>query len=352
MNRQPVLVGKTIRVRPLLESDFDELLAAASDPLIWEQHPDRERYGRERFSVYFRSGIESGGALAVLDIKSGKIIGSSRFTDFDPAKSLVAVGFTFLTRDNWGGSRNLELKTLMLDHAFQFVETVVFVVGEKNFRSRRALEKIGAVSVTDFQSTKPHEVVFKIMQSDWARQEFRREFAHPLEFKRVTEADVEILAEFGRETYHDTFAEHNTPEDMAAYLGEAFAREKQLREIQDPNRIIEIAWIDGEPAGYFQLVHGNPDLSVKGPRPIEIMRLYAGKKWHGRGVGAALMERALELGRQNGFETAWLGVWEKNFRALAFYAKQGFVRVGEHGFQLGSDLQTDFILARTTARPN
>jgi N-acetyltransferase len=143
-NLQPTLTGEVIELRPLRPDDFHALFQAASDPLIWEQHPERDRYKREVFQTYFDSGIESKGAFAVIDRRSGKIIGSSRYCNLKPKASEVEVGYTFLERAYWGGEYNREMKSLMLDHAFRFVERIVFVVGENNLRSRKALEKIGA----------------------------------------------------------------------------------------------------------------------------------------------------------------------------------------------------------------
>jgi N-acetyltransferase len=141
---QPALTGDLIELRPLRPDDFDALFSAASDPLIWEQHPESDRYQREVFQKYFDGALESKGAFAIIDRQSGRIIGSSRYCNLDPTKSEVEVGWTFLERKFWGGSYNRELKKLMLDHAFQFVDRVLFVVGEKNLRSQKALEKIGA----------------------------------------------------------------------------------------------------------------------------------------------------------------------------------------------------------------
>jgi N-acetyltransferase len=141
---QPTLRGKLIELRPLKPEDFDALFRAASDPLIWEQHPENTRYKKEVFQTYFDGGIESGGAFVVIDRKTGKIIGSSRYCDLKAEESQVEVGYTFLERAYWGGEYNREMKRLMLDHAFQFVERVVFVVGGTNWRSQKALEKIGA----------------------------------------------------------------------------------------------------------------------------------------------------------------------------------------------------------------
>lgn len=141
---QPTLTGKLIEVRPLMPDDWEALLAAASDPLIWQQHPESDRYTRPVFQKFFQGALDSKGAFVVIERKSGRIIGSSRYCNLKPGESEVEIGFTFLERAFWGGVYNGELKSLMLEHAFKFVERVVFVVGENNLRSQKALEKIGA----------------------------------------------------------------------------------------------------------------------------------------------------------------------------------------------------------------
>ena len=141
---QPILKGKLIELRPLRPQDFDALFSAASDPKVWEQHPESDRYHRDVFQKYFDGALESKGAFAIIERKSGRIIGSSRYCNLDLRNREVEVGWTFLERQFWGGSYNRELKKLMLDHAFQFFDRVLFVVGEKNLRSQKALEKIGA----------------------------------------------------------------------------------------------------------------------------------------------------------------------------------------------------------------
>jgi RimJ/RimL family protein N-acetyltransferase len=138
------LIGDLLELRPLRAEHFNELFVAASDPLIWEQHPESDRHKPEIFQRYFDSAIESRGAFAIIERKSGRIIGSSRYCNLDLAQGEVEIGWTFLERAYWGGLYNRELKKLMLDHAFQFVPRVLFVVGEKNLRSQKALEKIGA----------------------------------------------------------------------------------------------------------------------------------------------------------------------------------------------------------------
>jgi len=141
---QPTLKGDLIELRPLRPQDFEALFFAASDPKIWEQHPESDRYQRKVFQKFFDGALESRGAFAIIQRKSGRIIGSSRYCNLDSTNRDVEVGWTFLEREFWGGTYNGELKQLMLDHAFRFVDRVVFVVGEQNFRSLKALAKIGA----------------------------------------------------------------------------------------------------------------------------------------------------------------------------------------------------------------
>jgi RimJ/RimL family protein N-acetyltransferase len=168
---QPNLKGELIELRPLREDDFEELYAAASDPLIWEQHPQSDRYKEEVFRDFFRGAMESGGAFVVVDSETNRVVGSSRFHGYDEEKSEVEIGWTFLARSHWGGRFNGEMKRLMLGHAFKFVESVLFLVGPENMRSRRAVEKIGGV----LDGSRPNavgrdSVVYRITASAFARQ--------------------------------------------------------------------------------------------------------------------------------------------------------------------------------------
>ena len=144
---QPVLQGELLGLRPLRPEDFHDLYAVASDPLIWEQHPVKDRYKEEVFQGFFREALESGGTLIAMDSKDGQVIGSSRFHGYEKKKSEIEIGWTFLARTHWGGIYNKEMKQLMLRHAFQFVNSVVFLVDPQNLRSQRAMEKIGGVRV-------------------------------------------------------------------------------------------------------------------------------------------------------------------------------------------------------------
>jgi RimJ/RimL family protein N-acetyltransferase len=160
---QPTLEGELLRLRPLRPEDWNDLYAVASDPLIWEQHPASDRYKEEVFRKFFGEAIESGGALVVVDGKDGRLIGSSRFHGYDEAKSEIEIGWTFLARSHWGGVYNREMKDLMLRHAFRYVKSVIFLIGPQNFRSQKAVEKIGAVRVgTKSDDTGRESVVFRL----------------------------------------------------------------------------------------------------------------------------------------------------------------------------------------------
>ena len=142
---QPTLRGDLIQLRPLRAEDYDDLYAVARDPLIWEQHPAKDRHDEQVFRAFFQEALTSGGALIVIDARTQKVIGSSRFHGYDQDRSEVEIGWTFLARSYWGGRYNKELKQLMLEHAFRFVRRVVFLIGPQNLRSQRAVEKIGGV---------------------------------------------------------------------------------------------------------------------------------------------------------------------------------------------------------------
>jgi N-acetyltransferase len=144
-DRQPHLKGELIHLRPLRPGDWDELFAVASDSLIWEQHPESDRHKEPVFRNFFREALESGGAFAVLNRHTGQVIGSTRFYGYDPQKSEIEIGWTFLARKYWGSHFNAEMKRLLLNHAFRFVESVVFFIEQENLRSQKAMEKVGGI---------------------------------------------------------------------------------------------------------------------------------------------------------------------------------------------------------------
>jgi RimJ/RimL family protein N-acetyltransferase len=164
MNLQPTLIGKLVRLEPLLPSDFEELYHAASDPLIWEQHPDNARWKRDVFQTnFFKGAIESKGAFKIIDQQTNAIIGSTRFYDYNPEKKELTIGFTFLQRAYWGTEVNAACKHMLLSYCFDFVETALFVVGKENFRSQKAMLKLGAVVA----ETSEEKIIFAINREHW-----------------------------------------------------------------------------------------------------------------------------------------------------------------------------------------
>ena len=167
---QPTLRGDLIELRPLRADDFEALFRVAADPLIWEQHPERNRYQEPVFRAFFDEGLASCAALVAIDRASGQIIGSSRYHGYDPMQRVVEIGWSFLARAYWGGLYNGEMKRLMLGHAFRWASRVVFVIGPDNRRSQRAVEKIGGVRArTTLDRNGRERVVYELTPAMYAR---------------------------------------------------------------------------------------------------------------------------------------------------------------------------------------
>ena len=147
MNLQLILSNELITLKPLQEDDFNALFEVASDKLLWEQHPNNDRYKEEKFKVFFDNAIQSKGAFSIIDNLTHKIIGSSRFYEFNKSESSIIIGYTFISREYWGTNYNNSLKKLMIDYAFQFVNRIHFHVGDTNYRSQKAVEKLGAIKI-------------------------------------------------------------------------------------------------------------------------------------------------------------------------------------------------------------
>jgi GNAT superfamily N-acetyltransferase len=159
--------------------------------------------------------------------------------------------------------------------------------------------------------------------------------------------DASALAALAARTFHDTFATENTPEDMALHMASAYGTPQQHTELADPDITTLLVELDGQLTGYAQLRSGPPPECVTGDSPIELWRFYVDRAWHGRGVAHELMRRVELEAHRRGARTLWLGVWERNPRARAFYEKCGFVDVGSHVFMVGTDPQIDRIMVRT-----
>jgi RimJ/RimL family protein N-acetyltransferase len=173
MNLQPLhLHDSRLQLVPLRRNDFESLYSVASDPLIWEQHPTKDRYKREVFQSFFDSAIDGKAAFLIVDAKTNEPIGSSRYYEYDEAKKSIAIGYTFLARKYWGGNWNQALKKLMLDYAFQFVDKVIFHIGEHNLRSQIATQRFGAkkldrIEEKPFGSQVVRNFVYELKKEDW-----------------------------------------------------------------------------------------------------------------------------------------------------------------------------------------
>jgi diamine N-acetyltransferase len=159
--------------------------------------------------------------------------------------------------------------------------------------------------------------------------------------------EAQFLTDLGARAFTEAFAIYNTPEDLASYLAEAFSPEKQAEELRRPGSSFLILEVNGTTAGYAHLQEGHTPECITGKRPVELVRFYLLTEWIGKGFGSHLMQACIAEARGRGADVLWLGVWEKNTRAIVFYKKWYFEVVGTHGFQLGSDLQQDFLMERS-----
>ena len=165
-----------------------------------------------------------------------------------------------------------------------------------------------------------------------------------MDIRYGTTADAAILSELGAKTFYDTFAKDNTPEDMAEHLRKSFSPEIQLTDLSDPTHIFLIAEEEHQPIGYAELILHSKEEGITGIEPLEVRRIYASQDYIGKGVGKALMQSAIQEAKQRDCDSVWLGVWEKNPRAIEFYKKWGFVEVGIHTFTVGDDPQRDYVM--------
>lgn len=165
---------ETIQLLPLTVNDFEELFEVAADPLIWEQHPNKDRYKRDVFLNFFEGAIQSKGAFKIIDKISNEVIGSTRFYDLDLENKSVLIGYTFYSRKYWGSTYNPQVKKIMLDYAFNFVEKVYFHIGANNFRSQKAIERLGAKKIREINVAyhgEPQKLNFEysILKEDWIK---------------------------------------------------------------------------------------------------------------------------------------------------------------------------------------
>lgn len=325
---QPTLEGELLRLRPLRADDWPALFAVASDPLIWEQHPQPTRYQEEVFREYFREAMESGGAFAVIDKKDGRIIGSSRFVGYEEEQSEIEIGFTFLARSYWGGVYNRKMKDLLLRHAFRFVRHVVFMIGPQNFRSQKAMEKIGAVRV-------------KSRLDRFGRENVVYQIDAP--------ADAEFLVRRARIDDAAVIARHRARmfQDMGDISAESFDDF-----VAASQEWTERALASGEYIGWLAASTKTPDIVVAGagvqlrkvpPHPCRpprdgafaqgrhaiVINVFTEPEWRNRGVALLLMEELLRWAREEKLDRL---VLHASDQARSLYERMGFIATNEMRF--------------------
>lgn len=165
-----------------------------------------------------------------------------------------------------------------------------------------------------------------------------------MQIRYGTIEDAAMLSELGAKTFYDTFAKDNTPENIAAYLKDSFSPDIQFNELSNPDNVFLIVESENIPVGYAQLIINSRDQWIHGTKPLEIRRIYALQEYLGKGVGNELMQATIREARKRACDCVWLGVWEKNQRAIDFYEKWGFRKVGTHLFSVGEDPQNDYVM--------
>ncbi len=175
INWQPVLENELIRLQPLHADDFEKLYEVASDPDIWAQHPNKNRFKREVFQTFFEGAFASGGAFLIYEKQLNKVVGSTRFYDYNPTENAVLIGYTFYATSAWGKGYNLSVKNCMMDYAFQFVNKIILHVGAKNYRSQKAMAKLPAVKTDEvmvryFGEADKLNFVYEIKKEDFLKE--------------------------------------------------------------------------------------------------------------------------------------------------------------------------------------
>ena len=319
---QPTLEGKLLRLRPLREDDWEALFAVAADPLIWEQHPVPDRYQEDVFRGFFREAMESGGAFAIIDNKTGAIIGSSRFLGYDKERSEIEIGFTFLARAYWGGVFNREMKDLMLRHAFRFVRHVVFLVGPENLRSQKAMEKIGGVRVEPRYNKRG--LLNLVYQID-----------APFLIRRAGVEDAAVIARHRAGMFHD----------MGEISDDAYPRF-----LAASQEWTERSLTSGEYIGWLAVPKNQTDLVVAGagvqlrqvaPHPSGdgkefakgrhaiVINVFTEPEWRKRGAANLLMEEILRWARTEKPDRL---VLHASDQARSLYERMGFTATNEMRF--------------------
>jgi RimJ/RimL family protein N-acetyltransferase len=331
---QPVLRDQLLWLRPLRADDWDQLYAVASDPLIWEQHPAPDRYKEDVFRDFFREAMESGGAFVILDAKDDRMIGSSRYLGYDAARSEIEIGFTFLARPYWGGVYNREMKDLMLRHAFRFVRHVVFLVGLENWRSQKAMEKIGGRRVgTRVDRVGRETLVFQIDAADSA------EFV----IRRATIADAPVVAWHRARMFQDmgalpAAAFDGLVNEARLWTERALARGEYLGWLatpkNDPSVVVGGAGVQMRQVAPHPFRPPRGNVFAKGKHAI-VLNVFTEPEWRRRGLARLLMEEILQWARAEQLDRL---VLHASSEARSLYEQLGFEITNEMRIEIGPEV--------------
>ena len=304
-NIQPILENDRVIVSPLAVNDFEDLYAAASDPKIWEQHPNKDRWKREVFQVFFDGAIESKGAFKIIDKATGGIIGSTRFYDYNQAENSILIGYTFYKTAYWGKGVNQAVKKMMLDYVFRFVDRVYLHVGANNIRSQIAVGRLGAKKVGE------QEVAY---------------FGEAPKLNFIYAIDNGIRLEpFGSDDFRRLISWVDSEELMVQFAGSIFTyplTEEQLD-----------TYLTDEKRHAFKVVYpgtnqviGHAELYITDPSMALISRVLVGDKaYRGKGIGGQIIRRLTELAfGQFKVGAVELNVYDWNTAAIKCYEREGF----------------------------
>jgi N-acetyltransferase len=329
---QPTLEGELLRLRPLRADDWPALFAVASDPLIWEQHPVPDRYKEEVFRGFFREAMESGGAFVVIDKKDGSVIGSSRYLGYDEDRSEIEIGFTFLARAYWGGVCNREMKDLMLRHAFRFVRHVVFLVGPDNWRSQKAMEKIGGVRVEPrLNKAGRMNVVFQIdAPPDAEFRVWRAKTDDAAVIARHRARMFQDMGDISAETFCEFLAASQKWTERALASGEYIGWLASPK--SEPGSIIAGAGVQLRKVPPHPCRPSRDGAFAQGRHAI-VVNVFTEPEWRRRGVARLVMEEILRWARAEKLDRLVLHASDE---ARSLYDRMGFVATNEMRF--GSEL--------------
>jgi RimJ/RimL family protein N-acetyltransferase len=331
---QPVLRGQLLWLRPLRADDWDQLYAVASDPLIWQQHPAPDRYKEDVFRDFFREAMESGGAFVILDARDDHVIGSSRYLGYDPARSEIEIGYTFLARRYWGGVYNREMKDLMLRHAFRFVRHVVFLVGLENWRSQKAMEKIGGCRVGARVDRVGREtVVFQIDAPDSTEFVIRRARAEDASVIAWHRARMfQDMGTLPAATFDGLVNESRLWTELALARGEYLGWLATPR--NDPGIVVGGAGVQVRQVAPHPFRPPRGDAFAKGKHAI-VLNVFTEPEWRRRGLARLLMEEILRWTRAEQLDRLVLHASDE---ARALYEQLGFEVTNEMRVEVGQEV--------------